>query len=201
MDETPFLQQPVPAGKKSLHFAPKSSPRHLALRAAARLVDLEDVLRNLFWLINASNELLRLRRIAGNLKSILEAFDYQLGIESSSEESSAIFRGWPDLLTWIEKRWPAWDSSADAAAGNPNKDSVFIRNPLYACVWERREENWTYQYLRLQGHLLWAHAHYLYKESQHSTLAACAGTCHCRDRAPSALCRNQPGPPHRVSSR
>jgi len=174
MNDTQFHCPPESAGEKSLHVAPGRSPRHLALRAAARRIGIEDTLRNFLWLVNASDELLGLRRIVANLKAILEVFDYQLGCEASPEDSSAIFRGWPELLAWIEGEWPAWDDSGDRG-GNPNKDSVFIRNPMFACLWERREDKSVSIYRALQGHLLWAHAHYLYKESLHNPLAGCKG--------------------------
>ena len=156
------------------HLAPNCSPEHLALRTAARTSNQnEQTLRDLLWLINAHDRLVGFGRIAENLLFILSQLEEFGSIESDQDPGTGgAFSGWPLLLRWITQRNKTLESLAPVTNQsreiNPVIGRGVQRHPLYGCLWCcQNDERVAERYALLQGHVLIAHARYLYGQSRY----------------------------------
>lgn len=156
------------------HLAPNCSPEHLALRAAARKSNQnEQTLRDLLWLINAHDRLVGFGRIAENLLFILSQLEEFGSIESDQDPGAGgAFSGWPLLLRWITQRNKTLESlppvTNQSREINPVIGRGVQRHPLYGCLWCRQNDDRVAErYALLQGHVLIAHARYLYGQSRY----------------------------------
>ena len=173
MDEISF-EMAADSEDRLRHSAPNCSPEHLALRAAARDSNQnEQTLRDLLWLINAHDRLVGFGRIAENLLFILSQLEDFGSIESDqSPGTGGVFSGWPLLLRWITERYKTLASpppvTTQSEETNPVVGQGVQRHPLYGCLWCRQNRSKAAeQYALLQGHLLIAHARYLYSQSRY----------------------------------
>jgi hypothetical protein len=142
----------------SEHPAPNASEEHRFWRTEFRQSNSdEETLRNIFWLVNASDHLQGIGKIAVNLTAILRLIFDNPAVEDSD---LATFRGWPRVLESLAR------SNTISATANPNGNECYVRSPLWALLWEDIKDPTVLKHYRiLQGHLLWAHAKYLSNES------------------------------------
>src|ERR1035438_8262005 len=146
------------------HNSPENSPYHRSLRAAVRNADQnEDVLRDILWLLNASDYLLDIRRIAGNLLKLLPALG-EITEQSCHEDEPEfhLFVGWDTVLEWIRDGLPADICPETGGSTNSSFPSPFQRNPLWVDLWEQVNST---GYRTLQAQMVFAHARYLYTSS------------------------------------
>ena len=144
--------------------APAKSIQHLQLRAVARKAGQdEETLRDIFWLINAHDQLIGLREVAHNLLTILRPLE-EYSFAGRWRDEMELFSGWESVLEWVVERY---SKEASGRERNPISRHGIIRHPFYAALWQRQgNQRWRERYAGLQLHLLWAHASYLYRESK-----------------------------------
>jgi hypothetical protein len=148
------------------HTSPENSPYHRSLRAAVRNADQnEDVLRDILWLLNASDYLLDIRRIAANVLNLLPTLR-EITEQSCHEEEPELrlFEGWDTVLEWIRDCLPADICPETCGSTNPYFRNSFQRNPLWVDLWERVNST---GYRMLQAQFVFAHARYLNSASIH----------------------------------
>jgi hypothetical protein len=159
-DEVRPLPGEIGLSKQSNHTSPKDSTYHRSLRSALRkLAGDDEVLRDIFWLLNASDHLYDVRRLASNLLGLLPL------VRGISEESSlaeiweALFSNWEPVLRLIVNSLPTDICPEQNAVTNPYRGDAFLRNPLWANLWE---QVCVPGYRWLVSHFVFAHVRYLY---------------------------------------
>lgn len=149
--------------EQSNHTSPEDSPHHRALRSAIRGAQQdEEILRNILWLVNASDRLYGVRRVAANLVYLLPTLQEISEYSSYDYVKQIHFCNWKPLLRWITDALPADVCPVEAGPGNPNRGDSFKRNPVWADLWECVDAR---KYGTLLSQLLFAHVQHLYFES------------------------------------
>jgi hypothetical protein len=146
------------------HTSAENSPHHRALRAAVRNgKQNEEVLREILWHLNASDYLLDIRRIAGNLLDLLPTLR-EITEQSCHEDEPEfhLFEGWDTVLEWIRDCLRADVCPETGGATNPYFRNSFQRNPLWVDLWGQVNSP---GYRTLQAQIVFAHARYLYTSS------------------------------------
>lgn len=92
--------------------APAESIQHLRLRAAARKAGQdEETLRDVFWLINAHDQLIGFGEVACNLLTILRPLE-EYRFTGGWTDEMELFSGWASVLEWIVERHSKEEASA-----------------------------------------------------------------------------------------
>lgn len=149
------------------HTSPEVSSFHLSLRSAARKAGHEDNLRDILWLLDASDLLYDIRRIAANLLRLLPTLGEIAALSSQEDEIKApLFVSWEPVLEWIRGRLPVGICPETGGPDNPYGGNSLKRNPLWVDLWENVEFD---GYRTLQAQFVFAHVRYLYTCSLRDT--------------------------------
>lgn len=159
-DEVRALPGEIGLSEQSDHTSPEDSTYHRSLRSAVRkLAGDEEVLRDIFWLLDASDHLHGVRRLASNLLGLLPLVREISEVSSQAEICGTLFCNWEPVLRLIVNSLPADICPEQNAATNPYRGNSFLRNPLWADLWE---PVCAPGYRWLVSHFVFAQVRYLY---------------------------------------
>lgn len=153
---------PVEIGisEQSNHTSPEDSTCHRSLRSEVRrLAGDEEVLRDILWLLDASDHFYDVRRLASNLLGLLPLVREISEVSSQAEIWETFFCNWEPVLRLIVEALPADVCPEQNATTNPYRGDSFLRNPLWADLWEPVSAS---GYRWLVSQFVFAHVRYLY---------------------------------------
>ena len=150
--------------EQSVHTSPEGSIDHRSLRSALRrLAGDDEILRDIFWLLNASDHLYDVRRLASNLLGLLPNVREISRLSSQDEIWETFFYRWEPVLRLIKESLPADICPEQNAVTNPYRGDSLLRNPLWADLWE---EVCVPGYQWLVSHFVFAHVRHLFTGSR-----------------------------------